>query len=143
MFKSYPIRFIIIMHGPRIYKSSMYNSSLYLYKLWSTHQSSIYINRKPREYLYKSSIYKKNDSIKVHHRSLNLFSCVIQVIKLTNRPFISSNLFSCIIPVSKLRNHSFKSSNSFNSVIPILNLVLSLIKVKTGRSKNSILTSNS
>ena len=38
---------------------------------------------------------------KVHHRSLNLFGCVIPVPKLRNHLFRSSNLFSCVIPVSK------------------------------------------
>jgi hypothetical protein len=47
-------------------------------------------------------------TINVHHRSLNLFGCVITVSKLANRPFRSLNLFSCVISVPELENHPFK-----------------------------------
>ena len=60
---------------------------------------------------------------KVHHRSLNLFGCVISVPKLENRPFRSSNLFGCVIPVPKHRNHPLRSSNLFSCVIPVSKFV--------------------
>ena len=46
-------------------------------------------------------VYNRFYLSKVHHRSLNLFECVILVPKLVNRPFRSSNLFSYVIPVPK------------------------------------------
>ncbi len=56
---------------------------------------------------------------KLHHRSLNLYHCVIPVLKLTNRPSRSSNLFDCVIPVPKLADHSFRSSNLFSCVTSV------------------------
>jgi hypothetical protein len=56
---------------------------------------------------------------KVHHRSLNLYRCVIPVPKLANRSFRSLNLFDCVIPVPKLADHSFRSSNLFSCVTQV------------------------
>ncbi|BAB89463.1 OSJNBb0021A09.15 [Oryza sativa (japonica cultivar-group)] len=59
---------------------------------------------------HKSKDNKKKS--KIHHRSLNLYRCVILVPKLANRPFSSSNLFDCVIPVPKLADHSFRRDES-------------------------------
>jgi len=65
---------------------------------------------------------QKNRS-KVHHRSLNLFGCVIPVLKLTKRLFRYLNLFGCVNLVPKLRNLPYRSSNLFSCVIPVPKLV--------------------
>ncbi len=62
---------------------------------------------------------RRKEKSKVHHRSLNLYRCVIPVPKLVNRPFRSLNLFDCVIPVPKLADHSFRSSKLFSCVTPV------------------------
>ena len=69
---------------------------------------------------------------KVHHRSLNLFGCVISVPNLqidrlgpqtySSGVSWSSNLFGHVISVSKLKNHPIRFSNLFNCVIPVSKL---------------------
>jgi hypothetical protein len=85
----------------------------------------------------------RNYALRVYGRSLNYRGCVIPVPELSNRPFRSSNLFGCVIPVPKLANHPFRSSNLFCCVTRSPNLILSLIWVKIGHSKNFISKNNS
>ena len=72
--------------------------------------------------LYGSKDRSKKKKSKVHHRSLNLFVCVILVSKLANRLFRSSNLFGWVISIPKIRNYTFRSSNLFSCVISVSKL---------------------
>jgi len=74
---------------------------------------------------------------KVHQRSLNLFRCVIPVLKLAKWPFRYLNLFGCVILVPKLKNLPYRSSNLFSCVIPVPKLVF---KSYLGQNRTNLKT---